>query len=79
MNREQGRPEAEEVNETMNAPEDERQTRADAREDAALWPASGAPVHRARVGAELAAEEPALESGETAAAIKRAAENDRRV
>ena len=64
------------VNQRMNAPEDRRRTRTKADMDAATWPASGAPVHRARVGAELAGED---NESETAAAIKRAAENDGRV
>ena len=66
------------VNRRANAPEDRRQNRAKAELDAATWPASGAAVHHARVGAELAGEN-ASDGTETADAIKRAAENDGRV
>jgi hypothetical protein len=68
--------EVEAVNRRMNMPEDRRQVRRKADMDAATWPASGAPVHHARVAAELAGED---NEGETAEAIKRAAENDGRV
>jgi hypothetical protein len=64
------------VNRRMNAPEERRQVRRKADMDAAAWPASGAPVHHAHVAAELAGED---NEGETAEAIKRAAENDGRV
>ncbi len=46
---------------------------------AAMTPASGAAVQHAFAGATLSAEEPAGQQGETADAIKRAAENDGRV
>ena len=67
--------EAEAINRRMNAPEDRRQVPRKADMDAATGPASGAPVHP-RAGAELAGED---DEGETAEAIKRAAENDGRV
>jgi hypothetical protein len=68
--------EVEAANRRMSAPEDRRKVRTKADMDAAAWPASGAPVHHARVGAELAGED---DESETAEAIKRAAENDTRI
>jgi hypothetical protein len=68
--------EAEAINRRTNGPEGRRQIRRKADMDAATWPASGAPVHHARVAAELAGED---NESETAQAIKRAAENDGRV
>ena len=62
-----------------NAPEDRVETRRKAETDAAMTPASGAPVQHAYAGAELAAEGRAGEQSETADAIKRAAGNARRV
>jgi hypothetical protein len=47
--------------------------------ETAAQPASGAPVQRAAAGAALGAEERASDRGETAEALKRAAENDTRV
>lgn len=78
MQREKGGKQAEKPNERLNAPEDRDQARREAQEDAAMWPGSGAPVHRARVGAELASEDPMSQQGETADALKRAVGNDGR-
>ena len=57
---------------------DSRQQRADATLATATQPTSGAAVQHAVAGAELAGEPRAADASETADAIKRAAENDRR-
>ncbi len=58
-----------------SAPEDARRPRHAAQADAAGRP----DVSPARLGAELAAEDPPSGETETAESLKRAAENDRRV
>ena len=72
-----GKSEIEKLNQQMNAPEDRRQDRAQAQEDAAMQPARGAPVQHARVGAEQAADGKALDHGETAQSLKRAVDKGR--
>ena len=67
------------LNRGANAPEDRQAARRDADMDAAATPASGAPVQRAFAGAGLAAERRSGSGSETQEAIKRAAENARRV
>ena len=67
----------EEVKREVKAPDDtKRRHQADL--DSATQPAGGASVSQAAAGAALAAEGRASDSGETAAALKRAAENDTR-
>jgi hypothetical protein len=63
------------LNRRMSQPEDARVTRHDAQKRAA----ERLDVSPARLGAELAGEKRPNEEGETADAIKRAAENDGRV
>ena len=70
---------AQALNERMNTPEDRRQRQIVQEGEAAMRPASGAPVNRALSGAELSGEGRAVDSSETSDAIKRAAENDGRV
>jgi len=69
---------AEAVNKQVNAPEDRARIRAKGEAENAMTPASGAAVQHALAGAEIAAEKPMREQGETADALKRAAENDGR-
>ncbi len=69
---------AEAVNKQVNAPEDRARSRARAELRTAVTPAAGAPVQHALAGAEIAAEKPMSEQGETADALKRAAENEGR-
>jgi hypothetical protein len=66
------------TNRQMNTPEDRRQTRSKAAFETATLPASGAAIPQAQAGAELSGKT-AREETETASAIKRAAENHRRV
>ena len=66
------------ANRGMNDPERGR-NRAKSAADAAMTPATGAPVQHALAGAELAAEGRAGGVSETDEAIKRAAGSDRRV
>jgi hypothetical protein len=67
----------EEVKREAKAPDETKhQHKADF--EAATQPGSGAPVSQAAAGAGLASQERASESGETADALKRAAENDTR-
>jgi hypothetical protein len=70
--------EAAKANREANAPED-RQARRDAELRAATHPTSGAAVQHALAGASIAADDGSAGSGETADALKRAAENDGRV
>lgn len=67
----------EEVKREVKAP-DETKHRHDADLVSATRPASGASVSQAAAGAGLTAEGRASDSGETAEALKRAAENDTR-
>ena len=66
------------IKQEVKRPDDEAQRRR-ADIETAAQPASGAPVQRAAAGAALSAGERASESGETADALKRAAENDTRI
>ena len=71
--------EAAKANREANAPED-RQARREAELRAATHPTSGAAVQHALAGASLAADDDSgAGTGETADALKRAAENDGRV
>ena len=70
--------EAAKANREANAPED-RQARRDAELRAATHPTSGAAVQHASAGASTAADDRSAGTGETAGALKRAAENDGRV
>jgi len=70
---------AEAANRQANAPENERQTRNEADLDTAAPPAGAAAVHDPFAGAALSAADRPGDDSETADALKRAAENDRRV
>ncbi len=69
---------ADAMNKQANAPENRARTRAKAEVRNAVTPAAGAPVQHTLAGAEIAAEKPMSEQGETADALKLTAENDRR-
>jgi hypothetical protein len=68
----------EDANKQMSAASEGDASRRKGEAHTATTPAAGAAVHHARVGAELSAENRERQ-GETADAIKRAAENDGRV
>ncbi len=70
--------EAAKANREANAPED-RQIRREAELRAATHPTSGAAIQHASAGASLTADDHGAGAGETADALKRAAENDGRV
>ncbi len=67
------------VNRGMNAPEDGDARRIKSAARTAMTPASGAAANHALAGAQISADEPMSAHGETADALKRAAENDGRV
>ena len=67
----------EEIKKEVKAPDDAKR-RHQVDFDTAAQPGSGAPVQQAAAGAGMAAEDRAGQSGETADALKRAAENDTR-
>ena len=67
------------VNRGMHAPEDADARRIKGAARTAMTAASGAAVNHAFAGAEISADEPMSAQGETADALKRAAENDSRV
>ena len=67
------------ANREANAPERDGERRRRAETDAAMRPQSGARISQATAGAEISGEAHSSEVGETADAIKRAAENARRV
>ncbi len=79
MNRDKRELDVEEANREMPAAPEGDASRRRGEVRSATTPASGAPVQHAYAGAEIAADEPSSQTGETADALKRAAENDGRV
>lgn len=73
------RDDARRANRQMHAPENADRQRRDAEVRAATHPTSGAAVQHAFAGASVSADDRGSETGETADALKRAAENDGRV
>jgi hypothetical protein len=67
--------EVEALNRRLNTPEDAKQKRRNGAFRAATWPASGADMHAARAGAELAGEDA---ESETEEALQRATERPER-
>lgn len=79
MERDKTERDIEDANRAVSAAPEGDASRRRGEAHTATTPATGAAVQHARVGAELSAEDPMHQQGETADAIKRAAETDGRV
>ena len=79
MERDKNEQEIEDLNRRMGAAPEGDISRRRGEVHTAMTSASGAAVQHGWVGAATTADEPSSETGETADALKRAAENDGRV
>ena len=79
MERDKNEKEIKDLNRRMGAAPEGDTSRRRGEVHTAMTPASGAAAQHGRVGAAPSADEPSSDTGETADALKRAAENDGRV